>query len=58
MSTVLFVLPHLGGTVLPFTQIIGGLVFAVVYEKEKNLLVPITIHCLGNMAIFGIAFVR
>ena len=34
------------------TQAIGGVVFAVSYELEKNLLVPITIHCLGNMAIF------
>jgi membrane protease YdiL (CAAX protease family) len=31
-------------------------VFAVSYEREKSLLVPITIHCLGNLAIFSITF--
>jgi len=56
LSTFLFVLPHLTGGVLPVTQLVGGIVFAVAYEKEKNLLVPITIHCLGNLAIFSITF--
>ncbi len=56
LSTFLFVLPHLTGGVLPVTQLVGGLVFAVAYEKEKNLLVPISIHCLGNLAIFSIGF--
>jgi len=56
LSTSLFVLPHLSGGSLPFTQLIGGIVFAVAYERENNLLVPITIHCLGNLAIFSISF--
>jgi hypothetical protein len=55
-STLLFVLPHLAGSNLPFTQLVGGIVFALAYEKEKNLMVPITIHCLGNLAIFSITF--
>ena len=55
-STLLFVLPHLTGGNLPVTQIVGGIVFAIAYEKEKNLMVPTTIHCLGNLAIFSIAF--
>jgi membrane protease YdiL (CAAX protease family) len=54
ISTLLFVLPHLGGGNLPVTQLVGGIVFALAYEKEKNLMVPITIHCLGNLAIFSI----
>jgi membrane protease YdiL (CAAX protease family) len=54
ISTVFFVLPH--GRHLPLTQIAGGIVFAIAYEKEKSLMVPITIHCLGNMAIFSLAF--
>ena len=54
VSTLLFVLPHLGGGNLPVTQLVGGIVFALAYEKEKNLMVPITIHCLGNLAIFSI----
>lgn len=53
LSTFLFVLPHLTGGSLPFTQLVGGIVFALAYEKENNLLVPLTIHCLGNLAIFS-----
>jgi CAAX protease family protein len=56
-STLLFVLPHASGPNIPFTQIIGGILFAVSYEVEKNLLVPITIHSLGNLAIFTLAAV-
>jgi len=54
VSTLLFVLPHLAGSILPVTQLVGDIVFALAYEKEKNLMVPITIHCLGNLAIFSI----
>ena len=56
ISTALFVLPHYDGSHLPLTQIVGGIVFAAAYEKEKSLVVPITIHCLGNLAIFSLAF--
>jgi hypothetical protein len=56
ISTALFVLPHYDGHHLPLTQIVGGIVFAVAYEKEKSLMVPVTIHCLGNMAIFSLNF--
>lgn len=55
LSTLLFVLPHSSGRTVPVTQIVGGLLFAVSYEVEKNLLVPITVHCLGNLAIFSIS---
>ena len=57
LSTLLFVLPHsrASGNIIPVTQLIGGLLFATAYEVEKNLLVPITIHCLGNLAIFTLA---
>jgi membrane protease YdiL (CAAX protease family) len=56
ISTALFVLPHYDGHHLPLTQIVGGIVFAIAYEKEKNLMVPVTIHCLGNLAIFSLTF--
>ncbi len=56
VSTLLFVLPHLTGGNLPVTQLVGGIVFALAYEKEDNLMVPITVHCLGNLAIFGLSF--
>jgi membrane protease YdiL (CAAX protease family) len=58
ISTLLFVFIHPVGQNLPFTQLVGGIVFAVAYEKEKSLMVPITIHSLGNMAIFSSAFLR
>jgi len=54
LSTFLFILPHLSGSNLPATQLVGGVVFAIAYEKEKNLMVPIAIHCLGNLAIFSL----
>jgi membrane protease YdiL (CAAX protease family) len=57
LSTLFFVLPHTSGNSIPVTQLIGGILFAVSYELEKNLLVPITIHSLGNLAIFSLAAV-
>lgn len=53
-STLFFVFSHPVGGGVPVTQLVGGIVFAVAYEKEKNLMVPITIHCLGNLAIFSL----
>lgn len=52
LSTLAFILAHpvVSGISLP--QVIGGIVFAVAYEVEKSLMVPITIHALGNTAIF------
>lgn len=55
LSTTFFVLPHLGGHGLPITQIVGGLLFAIAYEIEGNLMTPITIHALGNLTIFTIS---
>jgi membrane protease YdiL (CAAX protease family) len=55
LSTLLFVLPHISGSVVPVTQLIGGILFAVAYEIEKNLLVPMIIHCLGNLVISTLA---
>lgn len=55
LSTLFFVLPHTSGNTIPVTQIIGGILFAVSYELEKNLFVPMTIHSLGNLAIFSLA---
>jgi membrane protease YdiL (CAAX protease family) len=55
LSTLLFVLSHSVRHTIPVTQMIGGILFAVAYEMEKNLLVPIIIHVLGNLAIFTLA---
>lgn len=54
LSTLIFVSIHPSSGSLPVTQIIGGIVFALAYERERNLIVPITIHCLGNLAIFSL----
>jgi hypothetical protein len=51
-STLIFVFVHPLGNYPPVTQLIGGIVFAIAYEREHNIMVPITIHCLGNIAIF------
>lgn len=56
ISTALFVIPHVTGSGIPITQVIGGFLFAVAYEIEKNLFVPIIIHSLGNLAIFCLSF--
>lgn len=55
VSTLFFVLPHLGSSGLPITQMIGGVLFAAAYEKEGSLMVPIMIHAFGNMAIFSLS---
>ena len=55
LSTMLFVLPHAIHQRIPITQVVGGIVFAVAYEVEGSLMVPIIIHVLGNMAIFSIS---
>jgi len=57
LSTLLFVLSHPASHTIPITQMIGGILFAVAYEMEKNLLVPIIIHVLGNLAIFTLALI-
>jgi len=54
LSTALFAAVHPYQT-LPFTQIVGGILFALAYEKEGTLLVPITIHVAGNHALFVLA---
>ncbi|MBT8365258.1 MAG: CPBP family intramembrane metalloprotease, partial [Deltaproteobacteria bacterium] len=56
LSTVIFVLIHPIGGSLPLTQLVGGIIFALAYEKEQSLMVPITIHCLGNLAIFSLTY--
>jgi len=53
-STAIFVALHATHG-LPVTQIVGGIVFAVAYEISRNLMVPITIHALGNLAIFSLS---
>jgi len=56
-STLLFVLAHPGTHGLFLPQIIGGLLFALSYEVERTLIVPIAIHILGNMALFTLSLI-
>lgn len=55
LSTFFFILAHIQFNPLPLTQTIGGILFALVYELEKNLYSPIVIHVLGNLAIFSLS---
>ncbi len=55
-SAFLFVIAHPALPAIPVIPITGGLLFAVAYEMEGNLMVPLSIHILGNMAIYTISF--
>jgi hypothetical protein len=57
LSTLIFVLCHPIHQGLPVTRLLGGILFAVAYEMSGSLLVPITIHVLGNLAIFTISLI-
>ncbi|MFW6334995.1 MAG: CPBP family intramembrane glutamic endopeptidase [Desulfosalsimonas sp.] len=53
-SALVFAAAH-GGGGMPVIQAAGGLVFALSYEAEKNILVPVVIHCSGNLALFTLS---
>lgn len=55
VSTAGFIVAHLYGNRMPVTQAVGGVVFGVAYEKTGSLAAPITIHMLGNLAIFTLS---
>lgn len=55
LTSLIFVLAHPVFPGIPATQVVGGLIFAVAYEVEGSLMVPITIHILGNMAILTLS---
>jgi len=57
MSTLVFVVAHPGFPHIPVTQVVGGIVFAVAYEIEGSLMAPLTIHVLGNTAIFALSLI-
>jgi membrane protease YdiL (CAAX protease family) len=57
ISTAAFVIAHPVFPAIPLPQLIGGIVFAVAYEIERSLMVPITIHVLGNLAIFTLSLI-
>ena len=57
-TTAVFVAAHTLQAGIPLPQIVGGLVFAIAYEMEGTLLVPIVIHVLGNTAIFSLCLLN
>jgi hypothetical protein len=54
ISASLFALLHSGAGL---TQAVGGLLFGISYELEGKLLVPITVHALGNLAMFSLPLI-
>lgn len=56
ISSLAFFLAHMDFSGFFVIRIAGGILFALAYEVEKNLMVPITLHVLGNLAIFSISF--
>jgi hypothetical protein len=58
LTTIIFTGVHLAFSEMLFTPVIGGIVFAIAYEIEKKLMVPIVIHGLGNMAILSVFLIR
>jgi membrane protease YdiL (CAAX protease family) len=56
-STLIFLLCHPIHHGIPITRLLGGILFAVAYEISGSLMVPITIHGLGNLAIFTISWI-
>lgn len=56
LSTAVFALFHYSGNGLPLTQIVGGILFAGAFESTKNLITPIILHVLGNLAIHAVAW--
>jgi len=53
-TTGIFVAAHSMEAGIPLPQIVGGVLFAIAYEVEGNILVPIIVHVLGNSAIFAL----
>lgn len=54
-SSLLFAMAHLVTIPIPVVQLLGGLILAALYEREKNLMVPIVVHVVGNMVIILIS---
>lgn len=57
ISTLVFAAAHAMHGVVPVTQLAGGLLFAVAFEKEGHLAVPVIIHGAGNTALFTLSLI-
>lgn len=56
VSSLAFILAHLPNNRLHLTHIVGGIVFALAYERGRHIITPIIIHVLGNSALLGLAY--
>jgi len=56
ISTIIFVILHHQASFVPFTQIIGGILFVLSYEYTKRIVTPITIHIIGNTMILLLSY--
>jgi len=52
ISTLFFVAAHGSGTFW-LVPLVGGIVFALSYERSHSLVTPIIIHVAGNLTIFS-----
>ena len=57
ITTGIFVVAHSIKSAIPVPQIVGGIVFALSYERSKSLITPVIIHVLGNLAIFTLSLI-
>ena len=51
VTSLFFASAHAGQVGLPVIQLVGGVAFAVLYEKTGSLLAPVLVHAAGNLAI-------
>jgi membrane protease YdiL (CAAX protease family) len=56
-TSIIFAALHLVASGIPVVQLVGGILFAVAFEVEKNLFAPTVIHISGNLAIFSISLI-
>jgi len=57
LTSIIFACLHLASSGIPVVQLVGGVLFAAAFEIEKNLLAPMVIHIMGNLAIFSISHI-
>lgn len=55
VTPLIFALCHARSNGLPLFQMVGGLVFALAFERSKSIAASIIIHVLGNLALFSIS---